>query len=261
MDKKYTPLLSKEVDYQNIAETIVRMAPAYRNPFVAIIGYGEALLEGLSGQLTEAQSKDIEAVCVSGWQALGQLNDILEVMQIISGEIIYDDLPIDIQQLFRDIERDIERTRSDHMKPLVVDIKGDISSVSGDEQRLRQALLGIIGNAMQCVPDVSVRLTISSNDKEVLIQIRDGCQVANVDDLAYFFEPGWVSKIENNRWRQMEWQSYLAHQFVVANKGKIWVEAAQAEGEGDSTLPAGTQISISIPVSKADTTDAPATPS
>jgi signal transduction histidine kinase len=109
MTKKYAPLLSKEVDYQNIAETIVRMAPAYRNPFVAIIGYGEALLEGLSGQLTEAQSKDIEAVCVSGWQALGQLNDILEVMQVISGEIIYDDLPIDIQQLFRVIERDIER--------------------------------------------------------------------------------------------------------------------------------------------------------
>jgi K+-sensing histidine kinase KdpD len=255
MTKKYAPLLSKEVDYQNIAETIVRMAPAYRNPFVAIIGYGEALLEGLSGQLTDTQSKDIEAVCVSGWQALGQLNDILEVMQVISGEIIYDDLPIDIQQLFHDIERDIERTRSDHMKPLVLNVKDDIPNASGDEQRLRQALLGIIGNAMQCVPDVPVRLTVSSTEEEISIQIRDGCQVANVDDLAYFFEPGWVSKLEKNRWRQMEWQSYLAHHFVVANKGKIWVEAAEAEGEGDSALPAGTQVSISIPVSKTETSE------
>lgn len=255
MSKKYAPLISKEVDYQNIAETIVRMAPSYRNPFVAIIGYGEALLEGLSGQLTETQSKDIEAICVSGWQALGQLNDILEVMQVISGEIIYDDLPMDIQQLFQDIQRDIERTRSEHMKPLQLTVKGDIPSVSGDEQRLRQGLLGIIGNAMQCVPDIPVRLTVSSTEDEILIQIRDGCQVANVDDLAYFFEPGWVSKLENNRWRQMEWQSYLAHHFVVANKGKLWAEAVEAEDKGDSAMPAGTQISISIPVEKKETTE------
>lgn len=253
MAKKYAPLLSKEVDYQNIAETIVRMAPAYRNPFVAIIGYGEALIEGLSGKLSETQSKDIEAICVSGWQALGQLNDILEVMQIISGEIIYDDLPIDIHQLLHDIERDIERTRSDHMKPLNLKVQENIPSASGDEQRLRQALLGIIGNAMQCVPDETVTLTVSSTEEEILINIRDSCQAANIDDLAYFFEPGWVSKLENNRWRQMEWQSYLAHHFVVANKGKIWVEAVDAESGDETSLPAGTQISISIPVSKADT--------
>ncbi len=244
---KYEPQLPKAIDYQSIAEAIVRMAPTYRAPYVSIIGFSEALLEGLSGKLSDAQSSDVEAIRVSGWQALGHLNDVLDVMLLISGEMTYDKFPCDLNDMLRDVARDVERTRLETTRPLELTVESKPARIEADELRLRQAFLGLIGNAMVNVPSASVQLRSTVQDDAVLITVRDGCEVANVDDLTYFFEPGWMSKLENNRWRQMQWQSYLAHHFVTAHGGKIWVEKVPAQGDD---LPAGTQVSIRLPLAK-----------
>lgn len=244
---KYEPHLPKSIDYQAIAEAIVRMAPTYRAPYVSIIGFSEALLEGLSGQLNDTQSSDVEAIRVSGWQALGHLNDVLDVMLLISGEMVYDKFPTDLNDLLRDVARDVERTRLETTRPLELTVESKPAHIEGDELRLRQAFLGLIGNAMVNVPSVPVRLRSVVQEDSVLVTIRDGCEVANVDDLTYFFEPGWMSKLENNRWRQMQWQSYLAHHFVTAHGGKIWVEKVAAQ---DDEIPAGTQVSITLPLTQ-----------
>lgn len=245
---KHEPQLPKEIDYQSIAEAIVRMAPTYRAPYVSIIGFSEALLEGLSGPLAEAQQNDVDSIRVSGWQALGHLNDILDVMLLISGEIEYESHHLDINELLRDVVRDIERTHLEPGQSVVLSpISGD-ASVEGDELRLRQALLGLIGNAMVTAPSAPVYLSGTIQDKELQVTVRDGCEVANEDDLSYFFEPGWMSKLHNGRWRQMQWQSYLAHHFVTAHQGKIWVEIAPAT---DDRI-AGTAVTFTLPLFTGD---------
>ncbi len=242
--RKFQPETPKDVDYEAIAEAIVRMAPTYRAPYVSIIGFSETLLEGLSGDLSKSQATDVEAVRISGWQALGNLNDILDVMLLISNQMEYEERPLDIQELMQDVIRDVERTRLENSQPLQLKLDEKPATINGDELRLRQAILGLIGNAIVNVPAVPVQLQVTVKEAEVEVCIRDGCQVANTDDFTYFFEPGWMSKLENNRWRQMQWQSYLAHHFVTAHKGKIWVEAVEAEGE----LVAGTQVVFTLPL-------------
>ncbi|NDJ85699.1 MAG: HAMP domain-containing histidine kinase [Chloroflexi bacterium] len=246
MAKKFAPQQPKEIDYQEIAEAIVRMAPTYRAPYVSIIGFSEALLEGLSGKLSSAQASDVESVRVSGWQALGHLNDILDVMLLISGEIKYESHLLDLNQLLSDIVRDIERTRLEANQSLKLSLPEKALHIKGDELRLRQAILGLVGNSMVSASGAPIFLQASQEGEDVRIAIRDGCKVANEDDLSYFFEPGWMSKLENNRWRQMQWQSYLAHHFVRAHGGKIWAEMAEEDGE----MPTGTQVTLTIPIAQ-----------
>jgi hypothetical protein len=244
---KYTPQTSEEFDYQAVAEAIVRMAPVYRAPFISVIGYSEAMLEGLSGKLTDTQVADVEAIRVSGWQALSQINDILDVMQIMSGEMDYEREALDVGQLLNDVARDFNRSRLGDASALKTEAAPDLPQVEGDQARLRQVLLGLIHAAL---PDDYSQTTIhvgaTRHEEGVLLEVRDQCQVANADDLTYFFEPGWVSRLTNNHWRRMQWQSYLAHHFVNAQGGRIWVEAAPAKGE----LPAGTRVLFTLPAAK-----------
>lgn len=250
---KYEPHLPKEIDHQAIAEAIVRMAPTYRAPYVSIIGFSEALLEGLSGPLVELQQTDVDAIRVSGWQALGHLNDILDVMLLISGEIEYEKHPLSVNELLKDVARAVDRTHLEPGQSLIVQPLAQDVHIQGDELRLRQTLLGLIANAMTTTSGVPIYLSASLDDKVLKITVQDGCQVANADDLSYFFEPGWMSRLENGRWRQMQWQSYLAHHFIMAHHGSIWVEATAA---GDDKS-AGTAVSFSLPLVENTTTETP----
>lgn len=252
MKKKYEPQLPQSIEPEEIAETIVRLAASYRAPYVAIIGFSEALLEGLSGALNPAQTADVQSIRTSGWQALGNLNDILDVMLILSDQIEYERLSVDLSQLARDVVRDVERTRPEGSQPLQAELLTAPVYIEGDEARLRQALLGLIANTMVSMPKVPVQLKVTLETDYLHIVIRDGCAAANNDDLTYFFEAGWVSKMQNGRWRQMQWQSYLAHHFVAAHHGQIWVEPVEAEGE----MPAGTQIVMRLPIAKEDKSQA-----
>jgi signal transduction histidine kinase len=243
---KYEPQLPKEIDYQAIAEAIVRMAPTYRAPYVSIIGFSEALLEGLSGELSDLQKTDVDSIRVSGWQALGHLNDILDVMLLISGEIEYERHILDVNQLLKDVVRGVERTHLEPGQSLNLTPASEAVYIQGDELRLRQAMLGLIGNAMVTAPAMPIYIIAAVKDKMVEITVRDGCQVANIDDLTYFFEPGWMSKLDSGRWRQMQWQSYLAHHFVSAHGGTIWVDTVK----GEDGKVAGTAVTLALPLAE-----------
>ncbi|MBI5930334.1 MAG: HAMP domain-containing histidine kinase [Chloroflexi bacterium] len=243
---KYVPDAPSSTDSQEIAEAVVRMAATYRTPFIAIIGFSEALLDGLSGILNDAQRGDVEAVRIAGWQALGQLNDILDVMHLISGEMIYEKDPLNLNPVLKDVIRDFSRARPDQTSILQTEIEENLPVVEGDELKLRQILLGLLQSGIQESSEQPLGLRAKKTDDGVLVEIRDAYQAGNNDDLAYFFSPGWVSKLENNRWRKMQWQTYLAHQLIHALGGKIWVESVAA----DEKRPAGTQVSLVLPIKK-----------
>lgn len=241
---KYEPQLSKEVDYHSVAEAIIRMAAVYRSPFISIIGYSEALLEGLSGELSAAQKEDIKAIQGAGWQAIGQLNDILDVMGLLTDEMEHLLGHLNMNHLLKDVVRDVNRTYTDNMPKFHAEIAEDLPTVEADELRLRQMLLGLIASGMQSSPPgAEVCLSAKGTDEGIEIRILDGCEVANVDDLSYFFEPSWLSRLQDNRWRRMQWQSYLAYRFVMAYKGRIWVEHVPSAGDKK----AGTQVTIMLP--------------
>lgn len=243
---KYVPDAPSSTDAQEIAEAVVRMAATYRTPFIAIIGFSEALLDGLSGMLNDAQRGDVEAVRTAGWQALGQLNDILDVMHLISGEMLYEKDPLQINAVLKDVIRDFRRARPDQTNLLQTEIEENLPVVEADELKLRQILLGLLQVGVQELSEQPLILRAKKTDDGVLIEIWDAYQVSNSDDLAYFFSPGWVSKLANNRWRRMQWQTYLAHHLVHGLSGKIWVESVTP----DEKRPAGTQVSIVLPVKK-----------
>lgn len=247
---KYEAQELKEIDSQTVAEAISRMAGTYRDPFVSIIGYSEALLEGISGELSAAQRADVEAILASGWQALGQLNDILDVMNLLAGELELELSTIRLQRLLDDVVRDVGRSRSKEQWALKTKIADNLPMVSADEPRLRQTLLGLIDAALRDTPSgTNVWLIAEAQADSVCLSVQDGCQVASEDDLTYFFEPSWLSRLKDNHWRRMHWQSFLAHYLVAKTGGRIWVEAVEAEGE----MPAGTRVSMTIPLAKEDT--------
>lgn len=243
---KFKPNLSSDFDHEDIAAAIVRMAAPYRSPYISIIGYSEALLEGISGELNEAQRDDVEAIRISGWEALGHLNDVLDVMLLVSHEIEYEKAPITVKTLIDAVMNDIQRTHhveSSTQIQAVIDTDDDLN-IEGDQARLRQVILGLVQNALLTLPQAPIQIQTKRNGDKVEISIRDSCHVQNDDDYSYFFDAGWVSKLENNRWRSMQWQSYLAHHFIHAHNGEIWVSRAEAE----DNLPIGTLVSISLPI-------------
>lgn len=156
---------------KEIAETANRAKSAFlanmsheiRTPLNAILGFSQLLANDRS--LTGRQREQIETVNRSGEYLLELINDILEISKIEAGRMVLNISDFDLAAMIGDLEsmfrlkaqakRLTLTTELDHMLPRFI---------RGDEGKLRQIYLNLLGNAVKFTAKGSVSLRVSGRD-------------------------------------------------------------------------------------------------
>ena len=143
------------------SEFLSRMSHELRTPLNAVLGYAQLLR--LDASLSPKQASGLDIIRSSGEHLLGLIVDILDLARIEAGRAELNPGEIDLRAFVRSVA-DIVRIQAE-AKQLALRTQIDDglpARVWVDEQRLRQVLLNLLGNAVKFTDFGEVRLHVSA---------------------------------------------------------------------------------------------------
>lgn len=144
-----------------------------RTPLNAVIGYTELLIDGLYGNLPEKAHSVLTRVQVNGRHLLALINDILDLSKIEAGELMIAAEPYTVADLIQGAVTTVEPLARAKGLALEVLVPDDLPFGSGDERRLTQVLVNLVGNAVKFTDSGSVHIMAEAVGRNLRISIRD----------------------------------------------------------------------------------------
>ncbi|NML45033.1 HAMP domain-containing protein [Ramlibacter sp. G-1-2-2] len=162
-----------EVAGRHKTEFLASMSHELRTPLNAIIGFSEALLERMFGELNEKQADYLADIHASGVHLLSLINDILDLSKIEAGrmdlELSRFDVPAALQSTLSLMRERASRSR--------VALRLDCDKVPrqwvADERKFKQIMINLLSNAVKFTPaggEVSVSAATAADALEIAVQ-------------------------------------------------------------------------------------------
>ncbi len=166
----------QEAENANKSKSIflANMSHEIRTPMNAILGYAQILKK--DRELNQDQKECITTIERSGLHLLELINDILDISKIEAGRMELNNIDFDLTALINDISRMFALRCQE--KDLQWQVKGIDHRytliVTGDENKLRQVLINLLGNAVKFTDQGYILLQITEQrDNHFLFDIID----------------------------------------------------------------------------------------
>jgi signal transduction histidine kinase/CheY-like chemotaxis protein len=167
----YRRARDEAVEASNMKSAFLRnVSHEIRTPMNGVMGMTELLLQT---PLDDEQRTYAEQVEQSGEHMLAIINDILDISQIETGRV---ELEIADFDLYESVERAcVPAALEAQSKGLALEIEFDQRAprrVRGDDARLRQVLMNLVGNAVKFTAEGSVRVRVSDRREPGVVGVR-----------------------------------------------------------------------------------------
>jgi two-component system, sensor histidine kinase len=152
---------------------LANMSHEIRTPMNGILGFAKLL--NSEQTLAEDHRQDVMNIISSGQHLLSLINDILDLSKIEAGETELHFNDFDLKQLIREIET-MFRVQCDQKRlglKIVCPEKSSIA-LNGDETKIRQVLINLVGNAVKFTDTGEVVLRVNiAEDSQYYFEVTD----------------------------------------------------------------------------------------
>ena len=131
------------------SEFLANTSHELRTPLNAILGYTELIQDGIYGEVPEKIREVLDRVQASGRHLLGLINDVLDLSKIEAGQLA---LSVTDYAMPEIVERVVTATgalAAEKGLALKVSLQEGLPLGQGDDRRITQVLLNLVGNAIK----------------------------------------------------------------------------------------------------------------
>ncbi|MGP0628317.1 ATP-binding protein [Nitrospina sp. 32_T5] len=166
------------------------MSHEIRTPLNAVLGYSQILARDI--RLDPLQKKKIQAIYLSGKHLLALINDVLDLSKIEAGKLEIYTEDFDLAEMIREVVRmNVGVCEQKGLKLKVTGMNlGEKVGVRGDQAKIRQVLINLVGNAIKFTEQGEVELKVEQGEGNRFdFTVRDSGPGISAEYQKLIFEP------------------------------------------------------------------------
>jgi PAS domain S-box-containing protein len=135
------------------SEFLANMSHELRTPLNAVIGFSEALKDGLAGEMNAEQKEFAGDILDAGTHLLELINDILDISKIEAGMMRIDPEPVLVDTLMKGALTMVREKAAKQRIDLRLELEAGLAPIAADPRKLKQILYNLLSNAVKFTPD------------------------------------------------------------------------------------------------------------
>jgi len=213
------------------SQFLANMSHELRTPMNAIIGYTELIADGIYGSVPDPMRDVLTRVDASGRHLLGLINDVLDLSKIEAGQLTLTLAEYSMKEVTDAVVAAVEALATEKGLRLVVDMAPDLPTGRGDQRRLAQVLLNLVGNAIKFTEKGQVTIRVGTAAGLFTMAVSDTGPGIAVSDQERIFEEFQQADTSTTRPKGGTGLGLaIARRIVALHGGRIWVESVPGEG-------------------------------
>jgi signal transduction histidine kinase len=224
---------------QHKSQFLANMSHELRTPLNAILGYTELIADGVYGEPTDKMMAVLKRLESNGKHLLGLINDVLDLSKIEAGELKLDLADYSLEDVAQTVHSAVEPLAADKKLTFKTDVMKNLPKGHGDERRLTQVLLNLVGNAIKFTDAGGVTIKAAAANGSFDVSVHDtGPGISEADQAKLFQE---FQQADNSITRKKGGTGLglaISKRIIEMHGGRIWVDSVAGEGSTFSfTLP------------------------
>ena len=220
-----------EIASQHKSQFLANMSHELRTPLNAILGYTELILDNIYGETPDKMREVLDRLQANGKHLLGLINDVLDLSKIEAGQLTLDLADYSLKDVVHTVFTAVESLATGKKLALTVDVAPKLPPGHGDERRLAQVLLNLVGNAIKFTDKGEVAIKATISDGSFTVAVRDtGPGIAPSDQGKIFEEFQQADNSATKRKGGTGLGLSIAKRIIAMHGGRIWVESDVGKG-------------------------------
>jgi signal transduction histidine kinase len=220
-----------EIASRHKSQFLANMSHELRTPLNAVLGYAELMADGVYGELGTRAQGVLGRIQANGRHLLGLINDVLDLSKIEAGQFALTLEPYSVASVVQSAIATTESLASAKGIGLAAEIEPGLPPGIGDERRLAQVLLNVVGNAIKFTDQGEVVVAARADGDRFEFAVRDTGPGIAPEDQARIF--GEFQQIDGSSTRQKGGTGLgltISKKIVEMHGGTIGVDSELGKG-------------------------------
>jgi GAF domain-containing protein/anti-sigma regulatory factor (Ser/Thr protein kinase) len=220
-----------EIASQHKSQFVANMSHELRTPLAAILGFAELMQEGFYEPLGQKSLAALTRIRSNGKHLLGLINTVLDIAKIESGQFNLNLGEYALESVVETVRAATEALAETKKLGLRADVAKRLPIGVGDEQRLTQVLLNLVGNAIKFTDVGEVCITATASNGHFALSVTDTGPGIPQEHQARIFDQFHQVDSSNTKAKGGTGLGLaIAKQIVEMHGGRIWVESIVGRG-------------------------------
>jgi GAF domain-containing protein len=220
-----------EIASQHKNQFVANMSHELRTPLAAILGYAELIQEGFYEPQGPKSLDALTRIRSNGKHLLGLINTVLDIAKIESGQFTLNMTEYAIESVVETVRAATESLAQNKKLALTTSVDKALPIGLGDEQRLTQVLLNLVGNAIKFTDAGEVSIAAGARNGHFAVSVTDTGPGIPLDQQDRIFDQ--FHQVDSSFTKAKGGTGLglaIAKQIVEMHGGRIWVVSTPGKG-------------------------------
>jgi PAS domain S-box-containing protein len=223
--------IAAEAANQAKSAFLANMSHELRTPLNSILGYTELILDKIYGEIPVKIQDVLARLEKNGRHLLSLINDVLDLSKIEAKQLPLSINDYSMKEVVHAVMTGVESLVAEKGLAIKATVPPNLPKGKGDEQRIVQVFLNLVGNAIKFTEKGEVKIVVDDSDGGFLVSISDtGPGLSETDQQKIFEE---FHQVDSSSTRQKGGTGLglsIAKRIIEMHGGRIWVESSLGKG-------------------------------